>query len=384
MKILALGAFLAATLLSQEASAQAALGANYNESLTQIDERELAQVNADWVRGFLDMHQLGNRDPAQDANVRALLAAKQHGRSVILSFKWNYHDVDFPGPGSVAMDAELARLKRVLPVVLGKVDILVIGNEPFIESKAEQRGPRLNTFYETLADAVIRDWRAQGGPATHTRLFMGAFNRLDLPANQTPAVERMLHFIASRPALSGADLHLHLPSIEANQSMLGYALPKLRPNQQFVSTEFSLVQYWKQHLNDVVPAPFDQRYGFPKGTRVYQVIAAALTKPFPIEEWRNFLEAEPWYTSHRNYLVNVMALYRSTGRLAVATYGMRQTYAGNRPFTAETDPWVLNSVFANQTARPNPDGSARENVPWAEGFRAAVSAGRGAALSDLQ
>ncbi len=100
---------------------RAALGANYNESLTQIDERELTQVNADWVRGFLDIHQLGDRDPAQDANVRALLAAKQRGRSVILSLKWNYHDVDFPDPGSVAMDAELARLKRVLPVVLGKV-----------------------------------------------------------------------------------------------------------------------------------------------------------------------------------------------------------------------------------------------------------------------
>lgn len=377
MKTLAIVAFVLSTfLLTQKASAQAALGANYNESLTQIDERDLARVNAGWVRGFLDMHQLGDRDPAQDANVRALLAAKQHGHSVILSLKWNYHRLDFPDPGSVAMAAELARLQRLLPVVLGKADILVIGNEPFIESEPQQRGARLNTFYETLADAIIQDWQAQGGPNTGTRLFMGAFNRLDLPVNQTPAVERMLHFIASRPALSGADLHLHLPSIEANQAMLGYALPKLRPNQQFISTEFSLVQYWKRHLNDVVPVPFDQRYDFPKGTRAYQVIAAALTKPVPFEEWRDFLEGEPWYVSRRNYLANVMALYRSTGRLAVATYGMRQTYAGNRPFDAETDPWVLNSVFANQTVRPNPDGSAHENVPWADAFRAAVSAGR--------
>lgn len=135
MRILAIGALLAAFLLSREACAQAALGANYNESLTQIDERELAQVNAEWVRGFLDMHQLGDRDPSQDANVRALLAEKQRGCSVILSLKWNYHDIDFPDLGSMVMDTELARLRRILPVVLGKVDILVVGNEPFIESE---------------------------------------------------------------------------------------------------------------------------------------------------------------------------------------------------------------------------------------------------------
>jgi hypothetical protein len=365
-----------AALLSQEASAQGALGANYNESLTQIDERDLARVNAKWVRGFLDMHQLGNRDPAQDANLRALLAAKRHRHSIILSLKWNYHHADFPATGSAAMQQEVARLRRLLPVVLGRIDILVIGNEPFIESKPEQRGARLNVFYENLAEVVIRDWRAQGGPATRTRLFMGAFNRLDLPANRTPAVERMLRFIASRAALSGADLHLHLPSIEANRAMLGYTLPKLRQDQEFVSTEFSLVQYWKKHLNDIVPASFNRRYGFPAGTRVHQIVAAALTKPFPFEQWRDFLDGEPWYTSRRDYLMNVMTLYRSTGRLAVATYGMRQTYAGHRAFTARTDPWVLNSVFANQTVRPNADGSAHENYPWAEGFRTAVRARR--------
>lgn len=54
MRILAIGAFLAATMVSQEASAQAALGANYNERWTQIDERELAQVNADRVVSLVE------------------------------------------------------------------------------------------------------------------------------------------------------------------------------------------------------------------------------------------------------------------------------------------------------------------------------------------
>ena len=37
--------------------------------------------------------------------------------------------------GSAAMTQELDQLNRVLPVVVGKVDILVIGNEPFIETE---------------------------------------------------------------------------------------------------------------------------------------------------------------------------------------------------------------------------------------------------------
>ncbi|HEY9721471.1 MAG TPA: hypothetical protein V6D47_05630, partial [Oscillatoriaceae cyanobacterium] len=238
------------------AAAQAALGANYNESLTTIDERELSRVDAAWLRGFLDMHLMGDVDPATDPNVRAILAAKAHGHSVILSLKWNYHTLDFPRPDSPEMAAELARLRRLLPVVLGKVDILVIGNEPFIEAKPEQRDERLNVFYETLANTVMDAWKTQGGAGSGTQLYMGAFNRLDLPRNRTPAIERMLRFIASRPELSGADLHPHLPSFEANRAMLDYVLPKLRPDQHFLATEFSLVWYWREHNQDVVPLAF--------------------------------------------------------------------------------------------------------------------------------
>jgi hypothetical protein len=50
------------------------------------------------------------------------------------------------------MTEELDRLNRLLPDVMGKVDILVIGNEPFIETKPSQSGQSLVVFYETMAD----------------------------------------------------------------------------------------------------------------------------------------------------------------------------------------------------------------------------------------
>lgn len=367
---------LACATAPHQASAQAALGANYNESLTTIDERELGRVDAVWLRGFLDMHLMGDVDPATDPNVQAILAAKAHGHHVILSLKWNYHRLDFPKPGSPEMTAELARLRRLLPVVLGKVDILVIGNEPFIEAKPDERDERLNVFYESLANAVIDAWKAKGGAASGTQLYMGAFNRLDLPRNQTPAIERMLRFIASRPELSGADLHPHLPSFEANRAMLGYVLPKLRPDQHFLATEFSLVWYWRKHMEDVVPAAFDVKYGFAPGTKVYQVIDSAIQKPMPYAEWKEFLSGEPWYMAQQNFLADEMALFRSTGRLAVATYGIRQGWNPKRRFTPESEPWILNSVFAARTVEPNPDGTAHENYPWGDAFRRLQAAGK--------
>ena len=145
--------FLTAFLLNTTAPAfsQEALGVNYNQFLESIQEQELNQVHTTWLRGFLDMHLLGDQDPSQNPNIQAILEAKAHGRRTILNLKWNYHTQPFPTAGSAAMTQELDQLNRVLPVVMGNVDILVIGNEPFIETEASQSGQPLIVCYQTMA-----------------------------------------------------------------------------------------------------------------------------------------------------------------------------------------------------------------------------------------
>jgi hypothetical protein len=49
------------------------------------------------------------------------------------------------------MTQELDQFNRLLPVVMGEVDILVIGNEPFIETEASQSGQPLIVCYQTMA-----------------------------------------------------------------------------------------------------------------------------------------------------------------------------------------------------------------------------------------
>jgi hypothetical protein len=368
-------------------SGRGALGVNYNERLMWIKQEELRSLGATWLRGFVEMHDLDDPDgpdgPGKPAGarhgrpvdeypgLRKLLRARQAGFKVILSLKWKYKDLDFPHLGSAAQAAEIRRLRALLPAVMGNVDILVVGNEPFVECRQDQTDERLNAFYETLADEVIAWRRAQppGSPAATTRLFMGALNRLDLPAKQTPAAQRMLSFIASRPELEGVDLHLHMPTIEGNRAMLDYALARLRPEQTFLATEFSLIWHWKRHMGDAVSDHYRSTYGLPPGTKVIDVIGDAILQPMPYDQWLDFLQHEPWYTNRRNYLSNVVNLYRSTGRLAVATYSMSPMRMRKQPLQMGDNPWMLNGLLVPPTVQAKPDGSKYENYPWAEQFR---------------
>jgi hypothetical protein len=350
------------------------LGANYNENLTWLHYDELHRVGAKWIRGFVDMHQMDNIPPDHDhPNVDALLNAGKAGFKIILSLKWNYLDRDFPSFDSAEGAAELKRLRRLLPMIMGKVDILVIGNEPFIECKGVG-DERLNVFYETLADEIIEFRNSRG--AISTRLFMGALNRLDLPANRTQALNRMLSFIALRPDLEGVDLHLHIATIEGHKVMLDYALQRIRPNQTFVATEFSLIWHWRQHFNDVASAYYRNKHGLPAGTTVLDVVNAGIKQPMPYPQWEEFLIQEPWYISRRNFMTNAMKLYRSTGRLTVATYGFCPMRERKQPFPKTGTPWLLNSVLAPPMVQSKPDGSKYENFPWANEFRSLQTEGK--------
>lgn len=352
------------------ARSRGALGANYNEKLVWIKHTELRHVNAKWIRGFIDMHQIDNHRPDQDPNMKALFGVIDAGFNTILSLKWNYTNLDFPVAGSSELAAELTVLARLLPLVLGKVNILVIGNEPFIEAKSDQTNKRLNDFYETMIRAVIEIHKKHDYALT-TRLYMGALNRLDLPFKRTPAIEQFLHFIAITPELDGVDIHPHMMTFDGHRSMLDYCLARIRPEQTFIATEFTMVWYWKKHMGDTVSSKFCAKYEFSHSTKNYEIISAAMQKPWPIEQWREYLSNEPWYMQYQNFITDAMRLYRSTGRLEVATYSFCPMRIRKLPLKQDDTPWMLNGVYAPSTVQIAEDGSRCENFPWAEEFRRA-------------
>jgi hypothetical protein len=351
------------------AHAQGALGANYNEHFEDVDSVDLDKAGARWVRLFLTMPELDRIPAAEHGAVRTIL--KVSGRyQTILSLKFPRNLRDFPRPGTPEMAHEMAWLDQVLPLAMGKVDILVIGNEPYIESRREDRDLDLNAYYEALAARAIAYRKAHCAGACRTHLYMGALNRIDLAINRTPSTERWMAYVKATPEIDGVDIHPHLPGIEGSQAFVDYVVPRMRADQKFISTEFSIVRWWEAQMKAPASARFIAQYRMSGGTKNWQVIKAALDAPFPKPEWDAFLAASPWFEDHKHYLRDQIKIFRDSGRLLVATYGFKQASSMSRNFGENTTPWLLNSVFASRTVRANPDGSAAPGYVWLDDFKA--------------
>jgi len=351
-------------------SARNALGVNINSDVGASDLADMAALSAPWLRAFYPMPDADQGNVADQPVIRELLDAKAKGYGVALSLKFPYFDQPIPVPGSPAMSTAQRRLDAVLQAVMGKVDILTVGNEPFIEARSQDRdSTAINVFYETLAKSVI-SYRAQHG-GTATRLYMGALNHLDEPGWRTAATERWMQFVRATPELDGTDIHPHLPAPAAGNDYLDYVIPRLRPDQTFLATEFSLVLLWKAHLSDTVSSRFASRYGLPAGTPVWQVISDAIHSPFPQQKWNDFLAMSPWFASHSKFLHNQVTRFRATGRLAVAFYGLSQGKSMvAHSFGPQSTPWLLDSLFCPYTVQKGAGGAPGETTAWVSEFRA--------------
>ncbi|WP_199257235.1 hypothetical protein [Pantoea sp. BAV 3049] len=349
--------------------AQGALGANFNEHFEDVDYPHLKRANAEWIRLFLPMPRISPRGGA-NGTLSTILEAGAKGYKTILTLKWLFPNRDFPQPGSADFQQQLARLDQVLPQVMGKVDILVIGNEPYIESRPQDRNADLNTFYEGMAAKVIAYRKAHCSRECKTHLYMGALNRLDLPKNRTPSTARWMAFVKATPDIEGVDIHPHVPSLEASRPFLDYILPRMRPDQTFLVTEFSLVTWWRQNMHKPISAAYAAKYNLPRNRLNWQVIRAATLHPFPRQRWDNFLALSPWFESRQHYLRNQMKIFRDTGRLAVATYGFEQNVQMTRNFGPDKIPWLLNSVYLSYTVQPDTGGGTAVNPAWFNDFRA--------------
>ncbi|AOP51497.1 hypothetical protein SL103_25995 [Streptomyces lydicus] len=349
-----------------------ALGVNFNEDPSDMNFDEVRALSAKWVRGFVPMTDyLDTHSPAQQRSIARLLDASGDGFRTILSLKFPFLTLgqSLPKVGSKEMGALLKRVDRVLHAVMGKLDILTIGNEPFLETMKDERDARLNVFYEYVAEHVIA-YRGKNFPqGCRTRLYMGALNRLDEKEGRTKATERWVDFVNRKPEIEGLDIHPHVDSLQAAGKYVQYVVSRLDKGKKFLATEFSLVQYWEKHMGDKIPAAYAEKYKVPPNTRVWQVIGNAFEKPFPQARWDDFLAMSPWFASHKDYLTQQMQMFRETGKLAVATYGVVQIESMQTGWGAHKKPWILNPLYANRTVREE-NGKVGRTTVWFDSFRA--------------
>lgn len=355
---------------SSPASPSGELAANFNEEPRGLTSAVLDDLGTKWVRGFVATTGLRSADASRQPAIEALPAFSRSGYRTVLSLKFPYQRRALPRPGSGEMDAELARVDRALDAVLNTVDILVIGNEPFLETRQEDRQARLNPFYRAVATHVIAERARRFGSGCRTRLYMGALNRLEDPARRTAAVADWLAYVRATPEIEGVDIHPHVSSIEDATAYTDYVLPRIRARQRFLATEFSLVHWWKRHLTDRVPAAYARRYGVPAATPVWRELRTAAAHPVPQRRWHDLLMESPWFATRTDYLTNQVRRFRGTGRLAVAAYGALQQPPMVHDIGPAKTPWLLNSLYANLVARPSANGEMAHNPAFFTEFRA--------------
>lgn len=344
-----------------------ALGVNFNGLLATIDLSDLERTRTRWIRCFVDYFEWQQNPSSFESGFQKLRQAHQAGYLVIVNLKFNFEGKLFPmGP------LETEQLLQDVPALLDKVysncDILVIGNEPFIESqKGVQRGEPLIAFYQAAALKVKAYWDRQ---QHQVPLYLGAYDSIWKSEPWQQQAEPLLEFTRKQRWLQGADLHLHQTENVDIDEAFRFVQPRLRKDQSILITEFSQVNYYLEFNQDFIPASLILQYGRPDDWFVYNYLNYALGNPVSLQEWTTFLKDSPWFESKKDYLNVAWGKFQAHPQVAVATYGMYQSCPPQ--FTKSDQPWILNPLFANQTVVLDPD--PQPNYPFFEQFLAIQAA----------
>ncbi|GFE86542.1 hypothetical protein [Steroidobacter agaridevorans] len=344
----------------------AEIGVNFNGMLARIDQGDLARAKTTWIRGFVDYYQFrsGAKNVATDPGLEALSQAHQAGYKTIINIKFDFTSKNFPTTAA-QIDTELNYLDTLLAALYADCDIIVIGNEPFIESISSQRGAPLFNFYTAAAE---RTKTYKDGQSRKIPLYIGAFNRLWEAGRQTEATP-LLQYAEATPWLAGVDLHIHHSANAEIDNVFAFVNPRIRGDQKILVTEYSLMHHWKAHLNDPIPAQLAAQYGRPAQWKVWEYINYVQDDPVTRPEWVAFLQNSPWFENRKDYIANSYAKFAANAKFNIGAYAMYQGYFPG--FNASTDPWILNPLFVNQTVMPNPStGLNQTNYSYFDAFRA--------------
>lgn len=349
-----------------------ALGVNYNGEPDAIDLTQVQRTGADWIRVFIDYSDWKANPHQFSAGFQKLHQAHSLYKLVV-NLKFNFKDKPLP----TDIDGYLDPLSQLVPQLYGDCDILVIGNEPFIESLKTERlaGPggtpsKVTTFYikaafkvKSIKDALL----AQG--LSDVPLYLGAYDSIWIPEPWQNNARDLLQFTHDTPWLSGADLHLHQEQDGDITAAFDFVEPLLRQDQKILVTEFSQVNYYLTYTNSTtIPASFAARYKRNPDWKVWEYLNWTLTHPVAIQEWTDLLKESPWFENSKGYLTSAWETFLKRPKFLLATYGIDQTAAP--PFQQQTQPWILNAILVTQTVQKDPTGNPPFNYAVGEQFTA--------------
>lgn len=354
------------------------LGANFNEHWTRAGVASLDATGVTWIRGFLPVGEFidvpressgeGNsrvlaklRSLDDDEDVAAFREAAASGRKVIVSLKWDFKRTRWrvPAPDSGeekrAFDFAVELAKRARP------DAYLLVNEVFIDTHEQDLLPGKDgevpfvRFMKRLT-AHVSAAKLAAPDGKPLPLGSGGFTRLERPAmREHPTTLALLPWLATEPALSYVNYHLHEPTLEAFESAATFLRSKL-PDRPFIVTEFSLVWAFHKGMGDTIGSTvagraFAEKFGVAPGQTCAAFLSAAAKKPIEEAKLHAFLASREWFDPQT--LERMCSLMERNG-VVLATYAYLQASSGlereGAPIGKSQPPWRLNPIFQERHA----------------------------------
>jgi hypothetical protein len=338
-----------------------ALGANVNESGTALDLALLEQSRTEWVRCFFAIKPFlnGSRTLTNDSSLTSVRQAADSGRKLVLCLKLNFDSDSFrvPAPDTAYEAQTFQWVDDLMGQFDGLVSALETVNETFVDTHPDDllpdpNGviPMVHYLQRLVAHVHARGYTLPAGQPLP--LYSGGFTRLfDSKMQTRPAVLALLNWIQTDARVAGPNLHIHANDFAQFQTSFDFLRQTVTAKPTIV-TEFSMVWKYKANLerplNHWPPgAAFASKHGREGTMLVREYINHAITDKVSESEWNGFLTAMPWYdTAFLGQAAAVMA----TNGTAIATFAFQQNSSGGGVLAVGDTPWILNPIFANQTA----------------------------------
>ena len=123
-----------------------------------IVDEDVERSGTKWIRVFFDvLKYYPNIENFRNSDeYKEYIALKRKGYSTIMSFKWDFRtrDMSLPPVNSQLMKDYNEFARKMLLYTWSVTDIVVVGNEPFIETPVGERDQRLVDFYISLAENI--------------------------------------------------------------------------------------------------------------------------------------------------------------------------------------------------------------------------------------
>lgn len=371
------------------------LGANYNHDPDLIELNLLERSGVAWVRVTPRFYRYlnGELDPATDDGLQHLINAKNSGYKVAFGFRFDFRQNNerIPEPGSARENEMFNVASQVLARIGQHIDIFTLGNEPNLETLAEDmihqeshNGIPLVVFTERLLNEVFEPFYELRPSIARPEVYGGSIPAIfETRWKNNDAVKGLLQMANDDDRIAGFDLHFHISNFDEVDDGFQFAR-SIMPDKPFLITEFSLHRLYRSKISeelgvDEAGESFANEYGYDPTWKAYQWYTVVNSNRVTPEEFQAFFDSRSWYPE--GYLNTYREKFNEYG-VYLATYPILQQSAPQ--VLNETSPlWFINPVFMQVSLLQEEDGALGANplcvedyLEWAS-YRPVVTANIG-------